>query len=133
MCIEDWRLARLVRSVQQAQTIAANGTFTLAANMQRVGLTVGSVGTAISSLAQITIAVNGIGFWSLKQNETYFHATIVTHGDLVTKSWAFTPIAFSPVLGITEYLMPEGYLQAGLEEFERMMLSWQQSSSQPNR
>lgn len=121
MCIGDWRLGRLIRSEAKTFTPGIGGIVTLGRNMQRVGLLVSSQSVLNITTQNIQIAVDGIivGLLTLGEHQRLY--TFLEHGDLSTRSWTITTPVAANVVSTVEFFLPEKYIAAALEEFERSL------------
>lgn len=116
MCISDWRLGRLIVSQAKAWSIADASTLVLPSNRQRVGLLL-SHNTILTATAGYiatfehgtVLAINGIKLDRM--------LTIVEHGSLVQERVTISQGSASVAGTFTEFLLPEEYLSAGLDQF----------------
>lgn len=120
MCQSDWRFGRFIRSVTTNQTLAAAGTMAIAANNQRVGLTI-STGSVLASTAQAAIINIGGANVAAFITGTYRHDfSLKEHGDLVNKAIIITNGSIANVpIWVTEYIADERMLTADIKEFQR--------------
>lgn len=119
MCIDDWRLGRLIRSKITPLSFAGGGAFTFPPNMQRVGVRV-SISQSLTALnTGISITIDGQLVTYVFSSGQSMLFTLASDGDLPTKQIILTNIAaVTAVTGsIIEYTMPEEYIQAGLDQF----------------
>lgn len=121
MCVSDYRLGSLIRSVIRTFSVTSAQTFTIAANQERVGLTI--MGRGANTNGSPIISVDGNdGFVIGGSTYTFpWHITMQTHGDLPMRAFSGTGAnAVTPALGlIIEYLLPRKVIGAMLEEFQR--------------
>jgi hypothetical protein len=117
MCVNDWRLGRLIRSRVTTFTSPATLDQLAARNADRVGITF-SVFEAGSDLTiLVDEAGSGKSFVVLTPNYPWIHLTLQEHGDLPTKR--FRMGANVPALNITviEYFLPERVLSETIAKF----------------
>lgn len=119
MCVGDWRLGRLVRSVHSTWIISGSGNLVLPANPQRVALSVSLTTAHASALTWANLAVGSTPLTVIPLNDSHFHITLLTHGDLVTKSFTISQGSNASTGSWVEYLLPEGMLTEALETFRR--------------
>lgn len=121
MCVSDWRLGSLVRSVIRTFSVTSAQTFTIAANQERVGLTIAAF--ASSAIGSPLISIDGLSGLIIGGSTYTFplHITMQTHGDLPTHAFSGTGSnAVTPATGvIIEYFLPRSVIGAMLEEFKR--------------
>ena len=118
MCVNDWRFGTLIRTQLTSFSLAAAATRVIPANPQRLGLSIGSLTN--SAVITFSIAVDGVPFFLHGGLTPQFsHFTLVEHGDLPTKEFILTGIGSTSSGGIIEYIAPQSYLTAALEEFRR--------------
>lgn len=121
MCFNDWRVGRLIRSVFRPSVNGNGSSIVMAPNKQRVGLTISIVDLvgALNVVATVVESVSGFMVLFLDDATPVTHITLATHGDLPTKGLTVSILGGTiPELSIIEYIAPEEYLAAGLEEFE---------------
>lgn len=114
----DWRVGRLVRSVITTANVLGDD-IDLRANQQRVALIVScqAVDLVVNN-DTIRIDVDTKTIISQFASFGPIYLSITSHGDLVTRAINVGTILGSIALSVTELLMPEDYLAAGLKEFE---------------
>src|SRR3972149_4559685 len=119
MCVGDWRLGSLVRSVTVANSILTTASISIPANSSRVAITFVINGTAVTNNG--SLFVDGVQIGTIAPPAASLrHFTMLEHGDLPTKGWSFTNIGPGTViLTVVEYFLPKSIITAGLEEFKR--------------
>lgn len=119
MCVQDWRIGRLIRAQSSSTVLGVGQTLTIPSNKQRVGITFdfNDQITAIGSF--IEVRVDGNQFTILWSVKPIIHWTVATHGDLSMREISFTTVATGATMGVIEYFLPEEFLTAGLEEFKK--------------
>lgn len=119
MCISDWRIGRLIRSVGTVWNTGSGVGVNIPPNKQRVGLTFAADanGAAVSAAAILTFT--GGGVLVIGNGRAMTHITLLTHGDLPTRGGIITTVVSLSTGAWIEYLLPEECLAAGLEEFKR--------------
>jgi hypothetical protein len=105
--------------VQTTVSLATTTSTDVAANLNRVGITIGAFIPPSILAAHLRISAGGLGLVGLTNGTTLFHATLATHGELPTKSFNILCNGATLQVGIAEYFAPEEYLRAGIEEFMR--------------
>lgn len=117
MCIQDWRLGRLIRSEARAVVLGLGATEDFPANKQRVGVTVGIPFANNSSIVFGQLSVDGILLVHFRNSNNLFEMTLATHGDLPMRPFTLTGNGTAVTFGLVQYFLPEEFLAAGLEEF----------------
>jgi len=121
MCIGDWRLGRLVRSVGRTVIPSDGDTDRFGPSRQRVGLTFEvHLPTPVVNSACLITFTNGQRLL-VGAGTNSLHVTIATHGDLPTYGFTVDLLTTGVTCTVIEYFAPEEYLQAGLDEFRRMI------------
>ncbi len=118
MCIQDWRLGRLIRAQSRAIVLGLGATETFPANKQRVGVTVGIPVANNSSVNFGQLSVDGVLLVHFRNSNNLFEMTLATHGDLPMRPFTLTAFGIAVTFGLVEYFLPEEFLAAGLEEFK---------------
>lgn len=113
----DWRIGRLIRSRTTNAVANANGVVSLAANQQRVGLTVWGNANADLFIIDPSQSLSVLAIAAAGTQENPINITLATHGDLpmqamniLNQSAASRPVVY------TEYFAPEKMLTLGLEQ-----------------
>lgn len=119
MCISDWRLGRLIRSVSTPFSTAAGTGLVYGRNPQRVGVTILMTTPDPGSGGAFTIAFDGGGAGALPAENAPHSFTLQSHGDLPTRAFVLAAGSAAGAGIVIEHFMPESYLQAGLDEFKR--------------
>ncbi len=121
MCLQDWRLGRLIRASSRMETVAtgAGNTVDIPSDKQRVGITISvnrrfALGTEYGQ-----IRLDGVVFAILGNGQVNLHLTVATHGDLPMRELTLQSIGISIDYGIVEYTLPEEFLMAGMAEFKK--------------
>jgi len=121
MCISDWRIGRLIRSVSSTQTPGIGASATLPRNPQRVGLLISAQSTLAISTHYPIISVAGVVISWMRNGDNAMMFTMQQYGDLTTRDWSVLTPTAATVLSFTEFFLPEEILAAGLEEFKRSL------------
>ena len=119
MCVGDWRLGRLIRSQTFDWDTNVLSPQPIAANPNRVGLSVSGHTLSSTVTAGHRLRSEGKVIRYLLATTSFYHLSLWEHGDIVTKAF---DIAVSTTVAVgtwTEYWLPEEVLQAGIEEFKR--------------
>lgn len=120
MCISDWRIGLLLRSVITPIAITSAATIVVPANRQRVGffLNFNAAASGGGLSADLLCETMPIGRYTAFQVPLLY--TLETHGDLCTRQLTIS----SNVAGISnggyiEWFLPENVTSAYIEEFRR--------------
>lgn len=118
MCIQDWRLGRLITSVERTVAVTGPATVDIPRNTQRVLLIFSTRDAAIS--IQIGTEVDGVmqDFLTLGQDVTHFEVNARRHGDWPTHRFQITIAAGIENLTWIEGYMPERYLHVPPGKFD---------------
>lgn len=119
MCLNDWRIGRLIRSQNTQANTAAGTGLTFLPNKNRIGVTFSLTTGGISVANSMVVTFDGAAPFLITHGEPNLHMTLCTHGDFVTRGFVVSAGAVLTTLTIVEYFMPEKYLAAALEEFMR--------------
>lgn len=124
MCLMDWKLGRLIRCYPSPNVGDEGGI--MQANTQRVGILVsirqGDTTTGLESVQILDIDSKTLAVVSY--NQSPYLITLTTHGDLPTRQLTFATVAGVGSVFVTEFVMPEDYLNIPLEELERQYMPW---------
>lgn len=116
--MNDWRIGRLIRHQNYFGNIGSG--ITLPPNRQRIGLLVSilfNVNPLVDSDA-LSVIFDSTPTINIAEVNCPFTFSIVKHGDLVMGGVTVQTInGDQPVMAV-EFIMPETYLAAGLEQFE---------------
>lgn len=119
MCIEDWRIGRLIRT-KRTTFINVNGnTLTFLPDKDRVFFAVGIDIQATQQAFRLQIKVDGLIFTSLNNNVTLFRCTYPDFGELPTFQWDLVSIGVSFQGAVIEGFLPEAVLRDNLERYKR--------------
>lgn len=118
MCMQDWRVARLVRPNLLARQVQS---LVITANQQRIGLMVvpddGTFSVA-GDAVRLATSPAGIPWYYRDSSEVSSVISVLEFGSLVTNQIEFSSFADANGYNVFELTMPEDYLAAGLAEFE---------------
>lgn len=110
MIVDDYRLARFVRSVESILALAAGGTAVVPANKDRIGIRF----VGIPAAPGIKIRTNdatGTPIANTVSGSATSEFTILTHGDLVQKQMHVTNGSVAlQTIGVVEMILPESWL-----------------------
>jgi hypothetical protein len=119
MCFGDWRAGRLIRIIVTTCDAGVGGPFTFNPNYQRVGISFFG-GLGITTLTNDwEVSIDGVGQILIPINQTGYHFTLATHGDLPTHKFTLTKQTGSPIATVIEYIAPEEMIQSAIDEFKR--------------
>ena len=122
MCVGDWRIGRLIRSNINYLAAAASATVSVPASMQRVGIEFANGTFASNDLAAVHISTGGSILYYMSNGVGRIRLTMKDDGDMPTRAWTITNGSTSSGnIAIVEYFLPEEVIQAGIEEFKRIM------------
>lgn len=118
MCIQDWRLGRLITSVEKSAALVGPASVTIPRNQQRVLLIFSTRDAAI----EITLGTEVDGaiqdFLNLSQEVTYFQIDARRHGDWVTHEFRISIALGNETVTWVEGYMPEDYLHVQPNYFD---------------
>lgn len=124
MCLMDWKLGRLIATQENPKT--AGTTLTLKANNQRVGL--------LMSITETNVLVTpdslqgsyrgATGKLYLPAGSDPYMVSMTNHGRMSTYDWVFSTLASQEQFSVTEFLLPEEYLDIPIEELRKMYTPW---------
>jgi len=120
MCVGDWRLGSIIRSVPRSLSLTNAQTLTLGKNSERVGVAIMS--NVQSGSNQLSITIDGVGTFSIGSStaQTQYKATLQSDGDLPMRQWILTGASVAAYAGLLiEYFLPRNVIGAVLEEFKR--------------
>lgn len=118
MCVNDWRLGRLVRSTGKNIAIAPASAIVVLPNKQRVGLCFAfnndplAAGSTFSVTFDNGVIIGSQGFFP------YLMISLLEFGDLSTHGATVAGFSVAGVVNVSEYIMPEEYLAVALEKFK---------------
>jgi hypothetical protein len=132
MCLEDYQIGRLIRSVCKVVTVTTGDTELVKPDKDRVAITFSVTtpantfvtprdllgknnGFVIADLSSLIPAVGG----GQVNIERFAHFRIVEYGDLVTKGWLGTSDAEEIDFVIVEYILPEEVLHLTPEQLRQ--------------
>ncbi len=128
MCIADWRIGRLIRSIGYDKP--AGASLILPKNMQRVGLIISmdqsGAGPGLDAMFAQTTGGLAAQFWNDGSNP--YLISMATHGNIPTFGWSIGTEAGLSRFNAVELIMPEEYLEAALESFKSEYSQWLKSS-----
>lgn len=117
MCISDWQLGRLVRSLDHYLDLDA-ATIIIPPNTQRVGLFISCLAEVPDTWVRLRFN-DAIGDWhNLAANDRWIMFTLREHGDIVQKEVRFNTSNAPEYVLIKEFLMPEEYLSVPPDKFD---------------
>lgn len=125
MCMNDWRIGRLIRSVPRLAEVGPAASVTIPSNQNRVALHIGivtEIEIVTDSLAPSNptciITLDGIKIFRMDVFTRNYYLTLVSHGDLPTKSFVVGPASGFMDISIIESFLPESVLQEGLKSLQ---------------
>jgi hypothetical protein len=114
--MNDWRIGRMIAAVSKNWDTPSSTNLVYPANRQRVGLLIGT-SIVCSATTGITITFSGGAVIALYAAQPPLRLSLAEHGLLVQQGFTIA-VAFGATTGsVTEFIMPENYLSAGLEQF----------------
>lgn len=124
MCLQDWRLGRLITATPFSYVGVVAGTVVAKPNQSRVGLTISCTNEPPSNFDFVSFTIGGISAIGFGVNGQPLHITFANHGSLPTKGFIVDTTGVALNLGVIEYTMPEEYLLEALESFKREYHQW---------
>ena len=121
MCVNDWRLGRLIRSQFTLLTTPGTPSKLVNASQQRVGIRIAPT-FADNTTIMILYARKGstnIPLKSMSLFDPAFEATLAGDGDLPTYEFRFDDGGSNVDVGIVESFLPESALTEALQSIER--------------
>lgn len=119
MCIQDWRLGRLMRTVTYRQTITAPAVVSIPRNPQRVYIAFSTRDQAISIILGTEVDGTMVDFLTLAQSQSSFYVSSRDHGDWPQQAFQISLALGGPeVIRWMEGYLPEEYLHVPLETFD---------------
>jgi len=120
MCVNDWRWGTLIRAQPTAISLAAAATRTFPNNPQRAGISFFGASASAVNIALLSVDGIQIGLIGGLGATPNVHFTLATCGDLPTRAFVLTGSGAGFTGGAIEYLAPQAYLTAAIEEFRRL-------------
>lgn len=120
MCLQDWRLGLVMRSVITPFTVTSAAVIPIAANRQRAGIYVefNAVTSSGGLSADLNCEGGPIARYTGFQPSRIF--TLENSGDLVTRAMNISSnVAGSSVGVIVEWFLPAEYLATELDKFRK--------------
>lgn len=119
MCLGDWRLGRLIKSVPRNQVVVGPATFDIPHNNQRVALQIytdagtilGGNGMSIFRGTTLVYLISPVG--------GPFYVDLKDHGDAPVHKYTCDPGANTVTVMIVEWFLPEPVLNEALECLQR--------------
>ena len=119
MCLQDWRLGRFIRSYGRTISFGSALPAVIPANPQRVAFYVTTTDPTTGASMDGTVSFGGVTVYQFGGFTASGVASLLTHGDIVTKRLDVTSLTAGPAnISITEWTLPEEYLAAGMEEWK---------------
>jgi hypothetical protein len=119
MCIGDWRLGRLIKTVLTPWDLTASINLSIPASRQRVGLIVSGSSIFSAASTYFILNCNGVAFLNMTQQSHIFRATLADDGDLPMQAWSLTFGSFAGTGMWSEMFLPEEILTQALEGYMR--------------
>lgn len=126
MCISDWRIGRLIRSVAKTATLGANGTLTINGSRQRVGISIAVPVVDQATAVGVSLSQGGVILGVVCNSTPAFMATLQTHGESPTLTLVATELCGNiTIVSVIEYFMDESMLTEAKDNFARdYPVSW---------
>lgn len=128
MCLMDYQLGRLCRSVRHPS--APNATVTLQPSQQRVGILF-SIEDAVAigdDCLRVIVDNDTLSTIHLTAGSDPYMISITSHGDLPLHKFTISTINSVENFAVTEFFMPEDYLNMPLEELEHKYMPWRKQA-----
>jgi hypothetical protein len=126
MCVGDYRLGRLIRSVVRSVNTSATASTTILASPQRVGIIFGISENAFINTRSVGITVDGFDGFHISGNHPYLAFNMLEHGDLPTRKFVVSSLGSTAIFICVEQFLPEEALNIPLEDILRSYNSWNQ-------
>lgn len=121
MCIKDWQVGRLIRSVARNVTVGASSVSIVGSDKQRAGIYFWNSGTTTIFVGDTgTMAVNtGIALETLTDSKQY---SLPTYGDFATHAFDAIGSGAGGNLYVVELMLTESALALDNEELRKLGL-----------
>jgi len=118
MCINDWRLGRYMRTNLTGLSVTNGANSVILSNRQRVGILVSILNPDSLAGGHVRVMSGAVGVGVINTFNMVNLYTLTSHGDLPTRQFELIASVAGPVsVGITEFTLPEEYLEAGYKEW----------------
>lgn len=120
MCVNDWRLGRLIRSNRIGGGTGATTIVLVPQSSVRIGLLITTFDelNLFNSPVSITDTNTGAQLIAVNAQNNQINMSIMTHGDLVQKALTITMASSGvAIVNVVEFILPEEVLAAGIERF----------------
>ena len=109
MCVGDYKLGRLVRSIVRQGLFNVGGEITLLRNPDRVGVTIfppssANIQITIDQPAGLTTSA------FMEPTHDLWNFNLLTHGDLPTREWHIIKLTGQGNIMVIEFTLPETVL-----------------------
>ena len=121
MCIKDWQIGRLIRSVASNVTVGASSVSIVGSDKQRAGIYFWNSGTTTIFVGDTgTMVVNtGLGIPTLTDSNQY---SLPTYGDFATHAFDAIGSGAGGNLYVVELMLTESALALDNEELRKLGL-----------
>lgn len=131
MCMADWRIGRMIRTIDTTTSIAAPNNFTIKASRQRCAIRIAiavALDPAFDSVApdnpSFQVFRGGKAVAVLNVFTPIYYASFMADGDASTLVHLVQDISYGDSVTVSEWFMPESVLTAAMSEFERDYGKW---------
>lgn len=139
MCLQDWRLGRLLNfSVKNVPADLTSGDI-VQPNQQRVGLSMSFLdgqeadqSGGVLTWDQTLISVDGVRIMVVEPYVYNYKFDLLSHGLLVTKKWSFSQYILHANIAVVEWFLPEDVLASGIAQFKSEYAQWLKSAYRQN-
>jgi hypothetical protein len=119
MCLNDWRLGRLIRTKRTAVILNAAASQSFSADRTRVGIAFGLGTPNTSTTVHATINCDTLPIAFLNLHSPFLQWDLATNGELPTLAWSIAAVVSAFNGTVVEYFAPEAVLAAAIQEFSR--------------
>lgn len=124
MCLQDWRIGRLIRTVPRSVSLAAAATLTLGRNPQRVGFFIEMNATSRAGGGNADLTIDGAPLNPFTAFQPARLFTVSDYGDLPTREIILTNNVGTTTFGVIEWFLPEQILQQSVEAIRKDFPWW---------
>jgi len=131
MCMNDWRIGRLIRTVSSPADFNGGGSVAIQANNQRVALSISLADAAVIDTTALSganpsvkIARGGVFITSINAFASTYRVDLLRDGDASTLPHIVTNVDYGQSFSITEWLLPEQVLTSAIQQFYAENPKW---------
>lgn len=126
MCIDDWRIGRLISSTITIVTLSPAATAQIQASPQRIGIAFGLAADSIPTGGDMKLSCNGIDLLTPELAIDMIRFDLQRDGQMPTFAWTLTNggAVLTYNISVVQHFLPESVLQAALESYQREYGKW---------